>query len=384
MKVAIVCETWNPLGGGLERYVAQVVPRLERRGHEVHVVAFRNAPGHAHPRLHLVDAPSGRVHRARTLERFLPSLGADVVHDTGVGWTFDVLHPLAGACMANYRRDLASLTPMQRLRRRVRPSWRRWRSEMRLIEQRQYHGSDGLVIACSSIVARDLAALHGVAEERMRRVPNGIDIARFDPAHCAAIRPAARTALGADPRTAVVLFAAHNPRLKGFRPLSRAVARLLRAGVRLRIVAIGGAPDAAMRRDLATLRIAHAFTHLGDVADPLHCFAAADAFALPSYYDAGSLAVLEACACGLPAVTTRHNGVAEHITHGHDGFVIDEADDVVALAASLEHAIAPGARERIGPRARALAVAHDAEHNADGVEAAYRDAVSRRGNRRQA
>lgn len=378
MKVALVCDTWNPEGGGLERYVAQLVPRLERRGHEVHVVAFRCAPGHRLDRLRLVDAPAGRLHRARALEQALPALGADVVHDTGVGWTYDVLQPLAGARMANHRRDFASMTALQRWRRRARPALWRWRREVRELERRQYRERNGLVIACSTMVARDLAAMHGVADERIRRVPNGIDVERFDAERCAALRASARSALGVDPATPVILFAAYNPRLKGLGPLLRAGARLIRQGIRLRIVAIGAEPDAALRASIGSLGLEGAYTHLGDVADPRSCFAAADAFALPTYYDAGSLTVLEACACGLPAVTTRHNGVAEHFTQGRDGFVIDHADDIAALAVSLEQAIAPGARQRIGPAARALALTLDLRRNADGIEAAYHDALARR------
>jgi UDP-glucose:(heptosyl)LPS alpha-1,3-glucosyltransferase len=378
VKIALVCDTWNPEGGGLERYVAQLVPRLERRGHEAHVVAFRAAPAHRFGRLHLVEAPAGRLNRARAVERALPALGADVVHDTGVGWTYDVLQPLAGARMANHRRAFASLPALQRWRRRARPALWRWRREVRELERRQYRGSDGLVIACSSMVARDLAALHGVADERIRRVSNGIDVDRFDPGRCAELRSPARAALDVDPATAVILFSAYNPRLKGLGPLLRAGAKMIRGGVRLRIVAIGGEPDAALRADIASLGLGSAYSHLGDIADPISCYAAADAFALPTYYDAGSLTALEACACGLPVVTTRHNGVAEHFTHGRDGFVIDHADDVAALAQSLEQAITPGTRQRMGAPARALAIANDAERNADGVVAAYRDALTRR------
>jgi UDP-glucose:(heptosyl)LPS alpha-1,3-glucosyltransferase len=382
LKVALVCDRFDPAGGGLERWVAQLVPRLERRGHEVHVVAFRAAPGHAFDRLHVVAAPPGRLERARASTMALAALAPDVVHDTGVGWTYDVLHPMAGARMANHRRELASLPALARWRRRASPARWRWRRDVRELEHRQYRMGDGLVIACSSMVARDLATLHGVADARIRRVTNGVDVERFDPARCAGLRDAARSALGVDPATAVVLFAAHNPRLKGLAPLLRAAARLRDSGARLQIVTIGGAPDAAILQLVAALDLSQAFTHLGDVADPLPCFAAADAFALPTYYDACSLSVLEACACGLPAVTTRHNGVAELITHGRDGFVIDEPDDTATLAAAIGQAIAGDARLRIGPAARALALAHDFDRNVDGVEAAYVDALARRAGRR--
>ena len=49
-----------------------------------------------------------------------------------------------------------------------------------------------------------------------------------------------------------------------------------------------------------------------------------------------------------------------------------------AMIQSLEQAITPGTRQRMGAPARALAIANDAERNADGVVAAYRDALTRR------
>jgi len=381
VRVAIVCDQWHPLGGGLERWVAQLVPRLERRGHEVHVVAFRAADGHARERVHLVDAPAGRLARGAAAAAALASLAPDIVHDMGVGWCYDVLHPLAGARMANHRRDVASLPVLARWRHRASPARRRWRREVRELERRQYRERDGIVIACSSMVARDLATLCSVAEERIRVVHNGIDTEGFGPARCSSLRDAARAELRADASVAVVLFAAHNPRLKGLASLLRAASRLRDAGVRLRLAAIGGAPTPAMRRLISSLRLSDTFSHLGNASDPLRWYAAADAFALPTWYDACSLSVLEACACGVPAVTTRHNGVAELITHGRDGFVVDGPEDVGALASAIGQAIDVSVRVRVGAAARALALAHDFERNVDGVEAAYEDALSRRSRR---
>jgi UDP-glucose:(heptosyl)LPS alpha-1,3-glucosyltransferase len=55
----------------------------------------------------------------------------------------------------------------------------------------------------------------------------------------------------------------------------------------------------------------------------------------PAIYEPFSNACLEALACGLPVVTSRINGASEVITHGKDGAVVDEPDDIIGLAAGI-------------------------------------------------
>jgi len=64
----------------------------------------------------------------------------------------------------------------------------------------------------------------------------------------------------------------------------------------------------------------------------------------PTWYDPCSRVVLEALAVGLPAVTTRYNGAAEVMEVGRHGTVIDEPQDVAALAQALRTTLAPEVR----------------------------------------
>lgn len=60
------------------------------------------------------------------------------------------------------------------------------------------------------------------------------------------------------------------------------------------------------------------------------------------------VAVMEAMASGLPIVSTRHSGIAELITHGHNGLLVEEydylgmADCMIELALNNEQAAALG------------------------------------------
>jgi len=63
---------------------------------------------------------------------------------------------------------------------------------------------------------------------------------------------------------------------------------------------------------------------------------AADFFLFPSWYEAFSLATIEAAACGLPVVATRINGTEDFISPGENGdFVEHDAAQVATVLRRL-------------------------------------------------
>jgi glycosyltransferase involved in cell wall biosynthesis len=52
--------------------------------------------------------------------------------------------------------------------------------------------------------------------------------------------------------------------------------------------------------------------------------------------------VLEAMACGLPVIGSRHAGIGEVVEHGKSGFLVDERDVAGFSQAMLELAYIPG------------------------------------------
>jgi glycosyltransferase involved in cell wall biosynthesis len=129
--------------------------------------------------------------------------------------------------------------------------------------------------------------------------------------------------LGQIPLPNVKLFVAgHDPDLPGFESLAGEV------GVRERVI-FGG-----FRRDLPTV--------LG----------ASDIFLFPSRYEAFSLAVIEAAACGLPIVASRINGTEDFITPGENGFFIEHhaGDAARALRILIANADLRKAMGRAGRR----------------------------------
>jgi colanic acid/amylovoran biosynthesis glycosyltransferase len=69
---------------------------------------------------------------------------------------------------------------------------------------------------------------------------------------------------------------------------------------------------------------------------------------------------MEAMACELTVISTRHAGIPELIEDGENGLLVNERDPA-ALAAAIEAAADPVLRARLGPAARATVRArHDA------------------------
>jgi glycosyltransferase involved in cell wall biosynthesis len=95
----------------------------------------------------------------------------------------------------------------------------------------------------------------------------------------------------------------------------------------------------------------------GRVADPVPYLVAAHAFALSSRREGFPNALLEAMACGLPAVAFDcPSGPAEIIEHGGNGLLV-EPGEVSRLAAALDQIMSsPGERARMGESARGIAM----------------------------
>jgi UDP-glucose:(heptosyl)LPS alpha-1,3-glucosyltransferase len=121
------------------------------------------------------------------------------------------------------------------------------------------------------------------------------------------------------------------------------------------VLVVGGEPDAGLVHEVERLGLAGTVLFTGPTRQVAAMYAAADAFVLPTYYDACSLAVLEAMACGLPAITTETNGIAGLLSPGTDGFVISHPPNEAELASVMEGLLDAEFRHQVGTAARAKA-----------------------------
>jgi len=184
---------------------------------------------------------------------------------------------------------------------------------------------------------------------------NAVDLARFAPAPCNA---AVRASLGLAPEHRVVGIVARAQRHRRFDLLLDATALLARRDARVRLVVVGRgthieetAVAPAARRGIAD-RVVFAGYRTDDYADVLRSF---DLFTfLVPGSDGGCRALLEAAACGIPAVTSRRGALPELVVDGTTGALVDERPEALAAAwqALLDD---PERRAAAGRAARARA-----------------------------
>ena len=115
---------------------------------------------------------------------------------------------------------------------------------------------------------------------------------------------------------------------------------------------------------------------LGVQPEPQRWLAAADLMLFPSRFDAFGSAVLEALACGVPAVVSRRAGAAELVTEGKTGSVLDALDDGAAWAAASRPFLDPARRAELRALARESAERHPWSHHVQRVLEVYRELLA--------
>ena len=163
---------------------------------------------------------------------------------------------------------------------------------------------------------------------------SGVDTVRFKPD--VAIRTEVRGQLGLGNDDLLLLFLGRLNRDKGVLDLAAAFARAAVQCDSLHLILVG--PDeGGLKGTVETLCSAYAQrVHFIDYTDkPESCFAAADLFCLPSYREGFGSVIIEAAACGLPAIGSRIYGISDAIREGKTG-VLFEAGNIDQLAEAIE------------------------------------------------
>jgi glycosyltransferase involved in cell wall biosynthesis len=236
-------------------------------------------------------------------------------------------------------------------------------------------------VAMSRTIRDELLAA-GVPAERVRLLPHGVDTARFRPAspmERAALR--ARLALPGGP---VAVYVGRLLRGKGLETLVDALAAP-GAPRELQVVLVGSGEGQALDATAVLLRrvaergLEQRVRFAGPSERVEDYLRAGDLFVFPSQFEALGIALVEAAACGLPAVASRTGGIVDVVEEGRSGLLVPPGD-AAALAAALD-ALAgdAGRRSAMGDAARAVALARFDERDAlESYRALFRELSSRR------
>lgn len=233
---------------------------------------------------------------------------------------------------------------------------------------------DRLTVAFSTTVFSDSSSQSRLIERELRLAPgrvgvfgkgsvSGVDVTRFRPD--ATRRRQVRAELSTTDTDFVFLFVGRLARDKGVFDLIAAF-RELRARRDDVVLWVVG-PDEENRQDELKACAGDAepwIRWVGATFTPEIQMAAADLLVLPSYREGFGLVVVEAAACGVPAVAYRIDGVVDAVIDGETGELVSPGDVIMlglrmaALAADPVRArtLGAAARQRVARDFTAAAV----------------------------
>jgi glycosyltransferase involved in cell wall biosynthesis len=189
-------------------------------------------------------------------------------------------------------------------------------------------------VACSSAVA-EMLALHGVGDELISVVHNGIDVAAID-RHASGPPPLAH------PGPVVGMVAAYDPR-KGHELFVDAAERVARERPDALFCIVGGVlegqPESIeFERHIAgrvrELRLGDGLIRTGHVSPPdvYRWIKAMTVVVVPSRTEAFAHLLLEAMACRRAVVATEIEGNLDALVQGHSGLYVERSPAAVAAA----------------------------------------------------
>ncbi|OGP54810.1 MAG: hypothetical protein A2Y65_12065 [Deltaproteobacteria bacterium RBG_13_52_11] len=358
MKIALGMRDFSPEKGGAERSMAELMGFLSKAGHEVHIFSHRFGQVANSLFLHRVPViPFPKSLRVLSFawrcDHMMKSEDFDVI--IGVGNTFqaDLLQPRGGVHWSWFWKGLQAyenplIWAAKFLGRVLSP--KQWAQG--IIEDAPYRKASKIV-AISEMVKQDIVDHYRIPDERIDVIYTGIDT-RFKP-RTGKLREEIRRQYAISPNEFVILFSAHNFRLKGLKNLIRSVAQVKRKKRGVKLLVLGRDRKNPYERLAHKLGCEEEVIFAGGVKEPEKYYAAADILVHPTFYDPCSRVVLEALASGLPVITTRSNGAGWIITEGKEGFVLDDSRDVEALAEKILYLVDPIRLKEASAAARRLA-----------------------------
>jgi glycosyltransferase involved in cell wall biosynthesis len=370
LRVYIAIETFIPLIGGSEKQAFQQGKYLRAQGIEATVLTMRFRTGY--PEYECLEGlpvwrVAGRVlawhHRLTGVPRRLCYFFALLV----LGWRlwshrhhYDLVHV--------FQLTLFTLPALAVCRLARKPLVIGMRCDAPVLEQVQpgthvksWAGLDGfarLGRPALRLLARELSRPHvqilvlsaqmyaslgryGLADGRIRLIPNGVDTTRFSPGS------------EEEKRGAPVLCVAKLRYQKGVDVLLYAWRSLVEQMPEARLVIVGDGPlSTSLREVAAELGIAASVEFVGLCTDVPAQLRRARIAVLPSRWEGMPNALLEAMSAGLACVATRVSGSEELLGCDERGLLVEPGDSVELAAALLRLLGNPALVRRYGEAAR--------------------------------
>jgi len=386
VKIAIVIERMETWRGGAETSTAELSRLLAAQGHSIHFVTTTNVPSSPDAAVHpiRVSASLGPLRTKTFIHKasaFIRRHSFDLVHAIAPLPTADVYQPRGGLVRETLRRNVAmrSSAAGRAMKRALMAVNLKQRSLLDL-EKKIFRKDGPLILAVSRYVAEQCEEFYDARPPRVRVVFNGVSAAVASSAEKAAARASVRGEHGLGEEVMLLLFVAHNFRLKGLVPLIETLSRLVRSGLTgVHLLAAGRDNPVRYQRRIEELGLERFVTFTGATQRMAAFFHAADVCVHPTYYDPCSRVVLEALSHGLPCVTTKFNGAAEVMTDGQEGFVVDSPDNLEAWADRIRQLSFPELRRKMSEKAALLRERLSMRRHVEELESVFAETMERKG-----
>lgn len=309
LKVCLASDWCYPGRGGVEIHVRKLAQHLVRKGHEVEIVTkngFR-PPSDSIP-THMLKGGVYKKHgvvkdpRALTqLRRILEKGDYDIVHGHGVTSPISL-----AACLLARRGETAVLTNHSLLGG-ARPNFL-----VPLVLRPLVSQVDAVIAVSSSVKEETESFWNGPVEV----IPNGTAMGK------------GKASSPAEPTVSTV---SRLVKRKNIADIVKVAPSLVEDFPGLEFKVIGGGPEKKrVRAEVAARGLEEHFQLLGALDPPEvegH-LGGSTVFVHPADFEAFSISVLEAMACGVPVVVKNHGGVSDFVVHGKNGFLVDNRDDL--------------------------------------------------------
>lgn len=210
------------------------------------------------------------------------------------------------------------------------------------------------LIAMSRAIHEELVEF-GVEPRRIARIPMGIDMRRFNPAADAELKRLRREQFGLLADLPTLIFVGAVTSRKRPHLIVEALGMLRKQGLDCQLVLAGPTPQPEYTEQIQSYakekNIGSLVHWAGHVAAIEQVLQAADVFLLPSSSEGMPAALVEAMACGLPAIVTRISGCEDLVVDDVNGYFV--APDAAEIAANIKlYALDSSLCARHGNRAR--------------------------------
>jgi len=373
MKIALAASSCDNRTG-IGRVVKNLAHCFLAAGHTVDVIAQHiDAPGGTFNSVRLLSVPGSRalshlLYNVRSRAVFGRG-NYDVTNSFGVGRgamivTAQSCHRAGVELQSRYRRG------------RVAPGNRGIFDRIALTQERERMTarSTRLIIAVSSLVRDQLIGYYGIPPEKIRIIPNGVDLPLFSRLLPLGERQAIRREMNCGDEDFCLLLVGNEFDRKGLQTVIEAM-RVM-SDPKIKLAVIGGDDPSPFRARAAALGVEKQVTYLGEVDGAERYFGAGDALVLPAWYEPFGIVIPEAMASGLPVITSASAGGVEHMAQGRHGLFLEDPLSATELASAivrLRHD--PGLRSVLAANGREEAKRFSWQTVADSTLAAYRSVL---------